>query len=1326
VPIVGWLVVSDVSGALTVATNKLTATGTWPALALRGYGTVSAESWADRAGGTLLVMTCEGDEQAKLTQAKYLADLQTLPPLPVKVTVSVTPGAVNSSAPVTPRLRGAKKPAASAAGAVVSANNPLPVTAWQTADGGVIAALRDGRRVLVGAAASPSALAALLTSSLGGAWTGVESEATVSVPMWLDRWDRHSFRFYYGAFMRPKGEDQRAVKFYDPTPDYEFARKNGAGLILWTTPTLPDTAENIMKDNEWLFAFQTGRQFGLSLGLNTNLGDSPYWLFNRHPDWRLQYQPQFLGTYYGSMNFGIGELLSWCSVPGRDAALAEMQQTVKKYGEVENILTWLEPHGELGHGAADWLVEYGPVADADFRGYLQKQYGGELAKLNAAWDANFRDWQDIRVPEVASFLGWGPAAFDLTGEWKFSYDDYGSPQLADVDDSAWPTISAPGHALIRYLPRKPATFRRHFTLDASWSAGQKVWLYLWDLNDTRPGKTDPNALVHVWLNGQPVPEQPPVLSADHWNALEVSDLLRAGANTLTVSLPKGMFNYRAYLSPHEPRVYPDLAPGENARWADFALWNFGIRVNAVKRGLQMIRQADPNRGIFLMSPDSFVDGLLPLAREYLGDFHNTGYMAGWWCDSLPSEMRGARLPISVEPGGPAKTADELKKFFGNWLTEGVNGIDYFMHLGEVMWNPPIKQMFEDHIQVYGSAGRYHIPYAEVAALYSGRVRMLADFPWRAGWLAAWPANEWLVSGFPYVSPFNARKHIGPVEYMPALEFPYESDVVTESSFTTSDDPARFRVIIDAGSSTLDAATVSGIEKYVRAGGVFVVYGQTGRNTPARKDAWLLDELTGYRVIGNTGDQRHNGTLTVATGQEIFSPDLKKHLGDNFGGLRLEKTAPDATDLLKWKDGSVAVGVRPLGKGWFVYMGAWIGKGMPRLFEAVLQWRDIKPVPARLLADRHKVIWRHFVSNNGLYDVWMFFNQDREAGLSAEFELMSSSAAWAWDLQNNQRQPVSAGKFKVALGPLDTNIWLTPRALSAAPADWLGLQRDWWRAVTADLGEPLTLAPAKLAHEISDGWRMKILDDGEVKVSDAVQPGYDDSAWEQRRLGIYTLPDHPGAKRALFRREFTVPEHWRGGGVKLWLASRLGSTFLGQTKVYFDGTLLVENSNSVMGDACGGALQPGTQHTLAVEFAGEDALLGSRGETWLAWHPSPSARQDLSGAWEIAKDGLHWEQATLPGPLIGAAARQTVKIDAARRGQNVVVHADGDSNALRAIIINGQAVPRAHGRYGTESNINITPYVKFGADNEIILTCSEGDRWTVSEVSLEYHEPESYP
>jgi hypothetical protein len=1257
----------------------------FPAKRLRGYGTVSAKEYVDVAGGSILRIEAQDGEHARLLQAKYLSDLGELPP-------GTTPGQID--------VGGAK-------------------ISIQIADNvGAVAALRQGTTVVIAATKTPEALSQLIAEGIHGdlgAWTSI---AEGKVPMYLDRFDKYGFRFYYAPGQLKPGPNGQDDPTYDPQEDFAFAKKTQGGILIWNGAQWGETAVGLTRRPSWNWALGEAKKNGLAFGINTGIEGNAYWYFNRHPESMMQFAPDFLGTYYGSMNFGIPPMISWSNPAGQDAMLQQLQGDIRDLKDTDNITSWLEPHEELGGGIADILVDFGPEANADFQKYLRDKYNS-LSAVSQRWYGNANGiaaWKDIEVPETASFLGWGPDALDLAGMWKVNYEAADNPAAlaADFDDSTWGQMQGPGDGLARLLPPKPDIWRRHMQVDGAWLAkNPKVWLYVFDLNDTRGADTDSSKAFVVSLNGTKVPENPPFYDQDHWAALDVTGNLHVGDNVLAFRLPRGCFNYRVYLSGSEPKSYPTLGEGKNAQWTDFTNWVSYIRKEGVRRGMQMIRQADPDRGIMLMAPDSYEDDIFQNAIEYGGDFHNTGYMAGWWSDREPALMRSMNLPFSAEPGGgPTKPSDVLGEF-GNWITLGVNGIDHFQNLGEVLWNPPVKQCFEDHAAMYTSVGRYHVPVAQIAAIYSNHINNLFGFPW-AGHI---PSDD----GQPYFrgggnpSGFDCRTFFSPTENIPATDAIYESDAVKEQSFVHNQ-VGKYRVVIDTDTAILDADTIDGIERYVRGGGIFVTFGETGRHSPEKPDSWPMDRLTGFHIASPKPD---NGNIAPAPAQTLFPADWK--IPGNVYGFRLKAIAPDAQTIMTWNDGQTAVGLRKLGKGCIITLGPLFYRVEGTDFFAhLLKWIKLDPIPARFVeasvseANDH-VFWRHFLSNNGLYDVWVVRNNRTDPASGTLVLADGLRPPWAVDLNSGQRAQVTDGRIPVTVAPQDMVMLITPRNdVARGPAEWFDLQRGWWQG-TGDQGKPFAAQKEKLTVDLTKDWLFKAVDPAQKDVSALLDPKADDSSWEKMPLGIFTLPDHPDVRHLVVRKHFHIPAEWNHGRTLIRVPDDQS-----YWENYIDGKAYNSWSDPDP------VFAAGSDHVLAVECLSQGTLIGAQSSIWLTYHPDPAAKQDLSGKWETSADVLKWDgTVTLPGQPAQEVKtlRTTFQLDPKAAGKTVVVHAMEHGRGLRGVVINGQYV-LPYVREGSELNLNITPWVKSRQENDLVLIGGGGE--TINEVSLEFHIPGTYP
>ena len=357
-------------------------------------------------------------------------------------------------------------------------------------------------------------------------------------------------------------------------------------------------------------------------------------------------------------------------------------------------------------------------------------------------------------------------------------------------------------------------------------------------------------------------------------------------------------------------------------------------------------------------------------------------MGVFWSDNNPMMMAGAGLPFDLEPSAPAKDLDTFKKSLGLWQTEGVQGVDYFIRVGDVFWNPEIRAYFEAQQNLIHLFGKYHVPAAEVGVLISDRDQALTGYPWGQDLNANLRSSYFLTSPSKQLVDDVAR------------------DGLTETDFATPDGNAsKYRVIVDSNTSIMDEATVKNLESWVRAGGTFITWMETGRHTPEKFDSWPIAALTGYRVKGMTaykpnGDPAKTHRVVLAPGQTVLKPDDWAEFGVGEAGLKaqakttpqgnglsLEKVAPEAQDVMLWDDGSTALGVRPLGKGFVVnlgvkFVGAKVYQGNAdltnNLLLALLDWQKVARVPASAA----NVRLRHYVSNNGLYDVWALWNESK--------------------------------------------------------------------------------------------------------------------------------------------------------------------------------------------------------------------------------------------------------------------------------------------------------------------------------------------------------------
>jgi len=1273
-----------------------------PPKPLRGFGKLSADFAPMGPGASLLRIQCESAELARLTHAKYLSDLTRLPGVTATTLV----------------VRGRRVPA------------------YRTS-AGIVAALTSGDSVVVLAADDERAFAALAGRGIPRDAVEADFAAQTGVPMYLERFDRYGLLIYFAPFLLPPGWDR--TKPYDYGLDFDFIEQNELGVAVWDQELQFGTSEGMARVPDWSWVVDECARRGIPVHLNTQL-TAGLWVSNRYREQTMQKMPQYVG-YYGnpaSYNFSTGPM-SYSATTGMDAELGVLQETVRKYKPEPNVVGWLEPHHELsGAPPSVLLVEYGEVADTTLRTFLKDRYPS-LAALGKAWHGDrrhFRSWDDVHVPEVASFLGWGPDAVDVAGEWRVLYPGAnplpaGWDQPA-FDDSAWGGLVMPGSDRVEFLPRQRLVGRRTVEVSAAWLAAHpRVWLYLFDLNSVT------TAPLPVTVNGHQTAGIPVTLS-NHRGWLEVTGLLEPGDNLIALDLPNGYIGYRCYLSGDAPVQFPNLGAQGNTRWIDFLDWSRWSREGAVRRGVEMIRQEDPDRPIIFMSPDTYGDRLKKVAADYGGMFHNTGYAAGFWAEYHPLLSRSEGRPATAEPGNGAPNSDVLKQCWGRWISSGLNGIQYFQNQQEIMYKPDVLALFEANRAMYRSIGRYHVPEAEVAVLYAFRITGHTSFPWVND------PDNWLPGGYWTRNSGSALLPVCP------------RDGVTELDFAdgTVD---RYRVIVDSNTSVMDDALVDQIEDWVRDGGTFVTFVQTGRHSLTGADSWPVGRLTGYEVVGKDsytvrmgqGQQPYTPTAThglrPAPGQQVFT-DRAWLAGVEGSGLFLKKVAHDAQDLLLWEDGTVAAGRRRLGKGQVIHLGCHFEEILDRdpapndtkLLGQVMDYLGVERVPGRAAG----VVFRHFVSNTGLHDVWVLYNDTANAVTTDLQFTAAHPPTQLTELNSDAVTPVTSsggvpGVYGITLGPWDMRLFLSPRGgVASSPLEWLSLQRDWWAGTTTPGRKELPTA-AQMQHntvDISDDWAFLPADTLTTEqIAAAVQPGADDSGWERRDLGIWTMLDHPGVQHAVLRKRFTIPAGWTVGETQLWLGlDRTTAIFRDSGRVYLDGTLIRDfNAGGINGLPANTLLPPG-DHVIALDVKGASNGTGVTANAWIYHIPEPDARQDLGGTWELtAADGIHeGGGVAIPGVFTGMfVARDDVVVDTAHEGSNVVIYIKRVNASIAGVLVNGFLIGDLYPatRVGDVLMVDITNKVRFGEANRIeLMSAVPTAAMTVGTTELRFYNSTTFP
>ncbi|HEY3330985.1 MAG TPA: alpha-amylase family protein [Capsulimonadaceae bacterium] len=1260
-----------------------TRTVTLPPASLRGLGALSGVFAAYGAEGdsnasSLLVVTCDSPAKAGVLLGKYRTDLRCL-------------GGVSEST-------------------LTIGKRVVPASVIDGRGGTV--AFRSGSRVVIATTKRTGGIAALVTALKIPASETLDYIGS-PVPTYLDKFDKWGFGFWYPDPLRaPEKQEQT----YDVRETLAWAKKIGVSLQFDFQFNHSGSAEGILEDNGKQWAIELARDMGIPAFVQMQGGTAPAWIANRYPEQMQQKIPQFIGSFYGvNGNNGFSgsplNTLSWMSLDGADQLFSDQYQAVRKYKNLPNVTGYGEWHGEVGEGALAMFMDYGPYADGRFREYLRGKYQTPAA-VDKRWGGNgtVARWEDVTFPEPATFLGWNARAVDLKGEWTRAMvenltpaekERWGAP---DLPTDTWQKLTAPGddRQIIRSKWRVPTIFRRSFNLTADELArvksSGKSYLYVWTLQQGF------NTDVKGMINGQTLPDQKQSQWAS-WVLFDVTDKLREGGNVLALNLPWGELSYRTYLSTDEPKCYPALGPAMNARWIDYRDFITWCREDGLRRSIEAIRREDPDKSIKLYAPGAICDVMKGLAEDYGCYFHDTGGMSGNWSDFLPALMRSSGMPMSLEPGNAAHDMGELHSCIGHWMTEGLNTLDYFNDIGDVMWRPDMKAWFETHQPLIHLLGKCHYPTAQVAMMDGERSHRLTGFPWDhfdTPLLWSWRRNGVGTLG----------------------RLPNPRDVITETDFGRGN-AGRYRVIVDDATLVMDDALVAQIEAWVRAGGIFITQGQTGRHSPEVPDTWTISRLTGYKVIGNNDNWR----VGPIAGQPIFTDPAWSKTDPNGtpsvggAGVLLEKVSPECQDILRWgKDGPIAMGVRTLGKGKVITMGTpmpGVASGWPEL----LKWCGVD-VPAPPTAPGCRVA--RFVANNGLSDIYVVWAEKVTTAGPITLTLPGKQTTIIDVLTGAKLTGTATAdgvSFSgIAVEPAETYAFIVPRDdIDNAPLAWVSLQREWWKGTKKPAPAPV-LPPWKNTTQLDADWAFSAVPATVTEIDNMMSPALDDKAWLRKQFGVWYGPANTNTTRGVYRKKISVPAAWTASGrTWLWIRRSAGRALLPsfKTQVYLDGKLIYDNKGWAYGfcvqDITEG-LAPG-EHLLAVYSESKLPVGGTAGNVWLEHVPEPAARQLLAGDW----NGMQVPGAIKP-PI--REIRRDIVLDAAHKGRKTMLYVETTENNIVGIIVNGRFINRDIG--GLHFLMDLTPYLKDGQTNSLTLTPQYTQNpATIKAAELRFYDPGSF-
>jgi hypothetical protein len=1318
---------------------------------LRGFGRVETEFTGYEQGQRRVgvqTFRCESAEKAGVLIGKFLAD------------VALSAGVV--------------------AGEIQSGGQRIP--ALTTREGTVFVGCREGAEARILDAPSREALLAFAATRpelLSGALS------SAAYPVYLDYLDRWGWGLCgLGGLENTHGWMETAAKFdgkpglKDPLEDVDFLAQYKFRYSGWFSPVQFDCSDGITGNVGTPWKFSEAAKRGLPMFFSYSYGATggANWMSRRFGPYMEQPADFLQGGFYNpQLFFKAQPQLSWHSRDAQGYVAANFMAMMRQYADQPTTLGYMEPHGELSPEPWYFMhADYSSFAQESWRAYLQKR-GLDLPTLSRMYgrpEYPLADWEEVPVPEFATFAGLPGRVAALEGEWFYRREN-GSPTPADaawwsqpaeqryqglreqwwnapLDMTQWSPLHAPGSDMLYGVfpaanPDEATTwFRRSFTLTAQQVQRQPLYLYWFPISHEQQIHSGEHRRYHdVYLNGKKAGE------IGSWGALDVTNLVRAGENQIALHLMGSLWSGRIFLSTEPPQVFPYLGKERNQLWMIWKEWLMDSRHDAVAEVLDGMRQVDPNRMIRLAAPIGWgTDRWLDLAVRYGGYGHFTG--EGMWY--FPWYKRYGFLygvPGSSELGGPLQTTNDQFDAARRVFLAGLNTHEEVFNAQTYTRNPVLRQWWVDHNSVLKRLGTYDIDGQGPQVLLYRSTGFQALYATDPPYPTLGQASRELQTPWMWDLGRGTLQTIG------------QSCLYLDDGGIKDGKMYGYRLMMDAGNETISEQAVADIAAWVRAGGTFITLPFTGRNSLVEPDSWPIRALTGCEIGTLRTPGAAGATVTIGKQQSVFHalagqtfPDAGRaeYLKINHNLLSVElKPGPGDEVLATFENGAPAIVKHKLGKGTVIVLGSafwrdsadtkglWpAGAGECAFVTDLLAGVGFDPAPCT--TDDPQVWPQPYRSNNGLdaVTVLVSWHEDKDVVVRTSLRLAKKPAqvtVYGVEGIQNLRFEWKDGVATLSV-PMPAQEIKVIAAESFSPdnavAHWWSYQEQMWRQLDKPVVDftPYTQGEWKdPTLDLYDGARFTNTDPGEAKWT---EPAFDDSAWKPGHLDVLNFDGAAAGQPAWVRRSFEVPAEWLNQGGDIYLVSGMwsGPHYLSKARMYLNGTLLHDYTTGGYSEfVVTPALLKG-RNVVAFQFQGGPQYVGIQGNVFLYHRVPPERSVALSGQWDGLDQDGKLAALTLPGKGAAHAPTRMVAIPEQWRGRyRVRLCLDGARESVLGAWVNGRLVRRHHHGFGGRCDIDITDMLKFGAENEITLA-NQGEAnaplprtgppptWEISSVRLE--------
>lgn len=1009
-------------------------------------------------------------------------------------------------------------------------------------------------------------------------------------------------------------------------------------------------------------------------------------LYNRNPFLSSFDGPGTMApwSYYGEVPHAPGLL--------RDVQHAPILEELGDYTHDNNLMAILDADGEVGPFPYFKWGEYGPVQRRNFVRYLKEVRHFTLDDVSRRYFGHtgaLKSWDDVTLADWRTFYGWNDSSVDLAGEWRVMREGdssglregWASPSFNDAD---WIRLTYPGDTtlftLIDGSNPKPLWMRRTITVDASKFSGP-IYLSIAPLCE-RP--------VQVFIDGKRFGILTPRFHTGRvFGQFDVTDLVRANPK-LIVALrfdSNDMPNGPVFLTSKALEDFPTHDPLLNARRYDhFDFIDWAV-ADSVGQMLREVRAVDPDRPIKVHAYDSSAWGY-KITAETGGYSHHTGASAGWTY-TVPKQYGLTRnLQDSAETGGSMETPRNIKGLFGALIYMGKNAHDYFSNIQDITKDPAVLDWFIKKLPDIRLMGRENVDASPIACLRGLRnTHYVGEF---------YKTESWRFS-------YNLTKG---GEMTPLLD-----------EIRIGEGHLPYPAIVDEGTVVWDDAMTASLRKYVEDGGYLFLQAASGLHTPTQRDADPGPALAGVKIEGN---------LTGALPVKLTQPD--PIFGNRTGDAGRSQphlmsdphqiVALPGTDVIGTTDNDAPmITRRAIGKGAVYYCA---GGQWPSGIQEAIRDHFAPPVYATMEGKGVDLL-RTARSNNGCEDLLMLRGLGKESTIHWTFDY---TPAAIYNPVTGATIPATidgrTATFKVNIGDWDF-AWFAARRPDAGEqfAHWFERQTEIWGGLIE--GEPAPKPPLFRTLDLNRGWKL-VQTDSQADAQKRMTLDDKAAGLAPTDLGWWSAPgtglkSGPGVF-GLYRRDFTLPAGWeKDATIALNIDGRVYNWpqvgFGGPSTIYLNGTQIWtgDKMNAAVSLDLTSAIKPGVNR-LEIVHEGEGILANIQ----LLRTIKPDATLDLAGDWQ-AVDGLQAvHTVSLPGKVRTSFVYRDVVIPKEQVGREVWLRVETrDLGASHFVIINGRyRYPVTRPDNSRPMEVNITPEVRFGEPNRILIGTGKMSGWEIND------------